>query len=205
MNRKEHWNQVYKTKGQEDISWHQAKPAISLRLIEAAGVSKGEPIVDVGSGTSMLIDCLLDAEFNDLTVVDISGAALEQAWKRLGPRATQVTWIEADVTAFNTTRPFRLWHDRAVFHFLTDSEDQRRYVLRLKGALPVGAQAIIGTFAIDGPEKCSGLSVARYDADRISAVLGKDFCLVEQVDETHLTPWQSEQRFSFFRLIRAAT
>jgi trans-aconitate methyltransferase len=202
MNRKEHWNQVYKTKGQEDISWHQAKPAISLRLIEAAGVSKGEPIVDVGSGTSMLIDCLLDAEFNDLTVVDISGAALEQARKRLGPRATQVTWIEADVTAFNTPRPFRLWHDRAVFHFLTDSEDQRRYVLRLKGALPVGAQAVIGTFAIDGPDKCSGLPVARYDAESLQLVLGEGFRLVDQADETHVTPWQSEQRFSFFRVIR---
>ena len=202
MNRKEHWNQVYATKVQEDISWHQAKPAISLRLIEAAGVSKGEPIVDVGSGTSMLIDCLLDAEFNDLTVLDISGAALEQARNRLGARAAQVTWIEADVTTFQASRPFRLWHDRAVFHFLTDPADQRKYVLGLEGALPVGAQAIIGTFAIDGPEKCSGLPVARYDAARLQQVLGEAFRLVDQADETHVTPWQSEQRFSFFRVIR---
>lgn len=202
MNRKEHWNHVYETKGQEDISWHQAKPAISLRLIEAAGVSKGEPIVDVGSGTSMLIDCLLDAEFNDLTVLDISGAALQQARNRLGARAAQVTWIEADVTTFQASRPFRLWHDRAVFHFLTDPADQRRYVLGLEGALPVGAQAIIGTFAIDGPDKCSGLPVARYDAASLQQVLGDGFRLVEQADETHVTPWQSEQRFSFFRVIR---
>ena len=168
-------------------------------------MSKGEPIVDVGSGTSMLIDCLLDAEFNDLTVLDISGASLEQARNRLGARAAQVTWIEADVTTFQASRPFRLWHDRAVFHFLTDPADQRKYVLGLEGALPVGAQAIIGTFAIDGPEKCSGLSVARYDAAGIQAVLGGGFQLIEQVDETHVTPWQSGQRFSFFSFLRTKT
>jgi hypothetical protein len=202
MSRKAHWNQVYETKGEDDISWYQAKPAISLRLIEAACVSKGEPIVDVGSGTSMLIDCLPHAEFKDLTVLDVSGAALEQAQKRLGVRAVQVTWIEADVTSFRASRRFRLWHDRAVFHFLTDPTDQERYVLAMKGALPVGAQAIIGTFAIDGPEKCSGLPVARYGAQSLQRVLGEDFRLVEQADETHVTPWQSEQRFSFFRVIR---
>ncbi len=202
MNRKEHWNRVYETKGQEDISWFQAKPAISLRLIEAAGVSKGEPIVDIGGGTSLLIDCLQDAGFSDLTVLDISGAALEQARKRLGARAAQVTWIEADVTSFQAGRPFRLWHDRAVFHFLTDPVDQRGYVDGLKCALPVGAQAIIGTFAVDGPEECCGLPVARYDAESLQQVLGAGFRLVEQADETHVTPWQSKQRFSFFRVIR---
>ncbi len=202
MNREEHWNRVYETKGPDDISWYQAKPAISMRLIAAAGVSTGEPIVDIGSGTSLLIDCLLDAGFNDLTVLDISSAALEQARQRLGAGAARVKWIEADVTTFHAARPFGLWHDRAVFHFLTDPADQQKYVSALKSAIPAGAHAIIGTFAIDGPEKCSGLIVARYDAERIQTVLGKGFRLIEQVDETHVTPWQSEQRFSFFRLAR---
>lgn len=202
MNRKEHWNRVYETKGQEDISWFQAKPAMSLRLIESTCVVKTDPIVDVGGGTSSLVDHLLNEEYQDLTVMDISGSALEQARKRLGSRGSAVRWIEADVTTFRPGRQFRLWHDRAVFHFLTEPGDQHRYATTLADALPDGGHAIIGTSAMDGPEKCSGLPVARYDARKIQAVLGEALHLIGQVDETHLTPWQSEQRFSFFRFVR---
>jgi SAM-dependent methyltransferase len=202
MERRDHWNQVYETKGADDISWFQARPEMSLRLIAATGVAKADAILEVGGGTSTLVDHLLDEGYRDLTVLDISGAALSQARARLGSRANPVRWIEADITAFQSDQQFRLWHDRAVFHFLTGADDQRRYALALAQALPVGAHAIIGTFAIDGPEKCSGLPVARYDADRMVAVLGTAFRLIEQVDETHVTPWQSEQRFSFFHLVR---
>ena len=151
----------------------------------------------------MLVDHLLDDGYRDLTVLDISGAALKQAQTRLAERASRVRWIEADVTGFRAARPFRLWHDRAVLHFLTEPDDQRRYAAALAQALPVGAHAILGTFAVDGPEQCSGLPVVRYDAGRMVSVLGSAFRLIEQVDETHVTPWQSEQRFSFFRLVRA--
>lgn len=202
MDRKHHWNQVYETKGADDISWFQARPEISLRLIAATGVAKADAIMDVGGGTSSLVDHLLDDGYRDLTVLDISGAALKQAQTRLGERASLVRWIETDITGFRADRSFRVWHDRAVFHFLTELEEQRRYLAAMTQALPVGAHAILGTFAIDGPEKCSGLPVGRYDAGRMISVLGTAFRLIEQVDATHVTPWQSEQRFSFFRLLR---
>lgn len=200
--RRDRWNRVYETKGVDDISWFQALPEMSLRLIGATDVAKADAILDVGGGTSSLVDHLLDEGYRDLTVLDISGVALKQARARLGRRADLVRWIEADITGFRPDQQFRLWHDRAVFHFLTEPVDQGQYAAALAQALPVGAHAIIGTFAIDGPERCSGLLVARYDADRLVAVLGSAFRLVEQADETHLTPWQSEQRFSFFRLVR---
>lgn len=202
MDRKHHWNQVYETKGADDNSWFQARPERSLRLIAATGVAKADAILDVGGGTSLLVDCLLDDGYRDLTVLDISGAALKQAQTRLGERASLVRWIETDITGFRADRPFRLWHDRAVFHFLAEPDEQRQYVAALAQALPVGAHAILGTFAVDGPEKCSGLPEARYDAGRIVSVLGSAFRLIEQLDETHVTPWQSEQPFSFFRLLR---
>lgn len=205
MDRKHHWNQVYETKGADDISWFQARPERSLRLIAATGVAKADAILDVGGGTSLLVDYLLDDGYRDLTVLDISGAALKQAQTRLGERASLVRWIETDITGFRTDRPFGLWHDRAVFHFLTEPNEQRRYVAALARALPAGGHAILGTFAIDGPEKCSGLPVARYDAARMITVLESTFRLIEQVDEVHLTPWQSEQRFSFFRLVRTGS
>lgn len=199
MNRKDHWNQVYQTKAPDDVSWFQTQPAISLKLIEAAGIGKDEGIIDVGGGASVLVDFLLDAGFSKLAVLDISAAALEHARQRLGSRASLVEWCEADVTSFNPPRQFWLWHDRAVFHFLTDKADRQRYVETLQRTLTPGGQVIIASFAIDGPLKCSGLEVARYDAAAISAELGAGFQLVKQVDETHTTPWATEQKFSYFR------
>ena len=193
---------MYETKGADDISWFQSRPEISLRLIASTGVVKADAILDVGGGTSSLVDHLLDDGYRDLTVLDISGAALKQSQTRLGERASLVRWIETDITGFRADLPFRLWHDRAVFHFLTEPDVQRRYLTAMMQALPMGAHAILGTFAIDGPEKCSGLPVGRYDAGRMIRVLGSAFRLIEQVDATHVTPWQSEQRFSFFRLLR---
>lgn len=202
MNRKDHWNRVYRTNAPDDVSWFQAHPTVSLDLIEAAGIAKSDPILDVGGGASLLVDCLLDAGYQKVAVLDISAAAIELARLRLGGRAEPVEWFEADVTEFVSPHPFTLWHDRAAFHFLTGSDDQARYVKALMRALAPGGQAIIGTFATDGPTQCSGLDVARYDAPRLCEVLGREFRLAEQRDETHRTPWNSEQRFSFFRLVR---
>jgi SAM-dependent methyltransferase len=204
MNRKKHWNQVYETKAPDDVSWFQTRPGISLSLIEAAGSRKDEGIIDVGGGASVLVDCLLDAGFNKVAVLDISAAALARSRERLGARAGLVEWFNADVTAFNPPRQFKLWHDRAVFHFLTDKGDREKYVQALKRALVPDGHVIIATFAIDGPLKCSGLEVARYDAPLICAELGPDFRLLEQVDETHTTPWDTKQNFSYFRFARNA-
>lgn len=202
MNRTEHWNHVYQTKASDDVSWFQAQPATSLRLIEACGVGKGDGIIDVGGGASVLVDFLLDAGYSQLAVLDISAAALDHAKGRLGARADAVYWFAADVTTFVPTRQFGLWHDRAVFHFLTDKADRQKYVETMKRTLAPEGRAVIATFAIDGPEKCSGLSVCRYDAQAISTELGAEFQLLEQVNETHVTPWNTEQRFSYFRFAR---
>jgi ubiquinone/menaquinone biosynthesis C-methylase UbiE len=202
MNRKDHWEQVYQTKAPDDVSWFQTQPATSLKLIEASGVAKDAGIIDVGGGASVLVDFLLDAGFTKLAVLDISAAALEHARRRLGKRADSVEWLEADVTTFQPARQFGLWHDRAVFHFLTDKADRQKYVQTMKRTLTPGGHVVIATFATDGPPKCSGLEVARYDAAAICAELGAEFHLVEQASETHTTPWQTEQKFGYFRFAR---
>lgn len=204
MNRQEHWNQVYQAKAPGDLSWFQIRPAASLKLIEAAGGGKDQGIVDVGGGASVLVDFLLDAAFAKLAVLDVSATALGHARKRLGARADNVEWFEADVTAFNPPHRFGLWHDRAVFHFLTDKADRRKYVQSLKRTLTPDGQVIIATFAIDGPLKCSGLDVSRYDAPSLRAELGDEFQLREQTNETHVTPWSGEQKFSYFRFSRTS-
>ena len=202
MDAKEHWNKVYQTKAPDDVSWFQTRPATSLKLIEASGVGKDAGIIDVGGGASVLVDFLLDAGFSKLAVLDISAAALEHARQRLGQRASSVEWCEADVTMFNPPRRFGLWHDRAVFHFLTDKTDRQKYVETLKRTLAADGRVIIATFAFDGPLKCSGLDVSRYDAASICAELGGEFQFIQQVDETHTTPWATEQKFSYFRFKR---
>jgi trans-aconitate methyltransferase len=203
MNRKEHWNRVYQTQAPDDVSWYQTRPTTSLKLIEASGVAKDQGVIDVGAGASALVDFLLDTGFARLAVLDISAAALQHARQRLGVRAEGVEWFEADVTEFTPRHQFGLWHDRAVFHFLTDPADRRKYVETMSRALTPDGQVIIATFAIEGPRKCSGLDVARYDAASLAAELGAGFQFREQVDEIHVTPWSTEQQFSFFRFSRA--
>lgn len=205
MNRKEHWSQVYQTKAPDDVSWYQTRPTTSLKLIEASSVAKDQGVIDVGAGASALVDFLLEAGFKRLGVLDISAAALQHAGQRLGVRATSVEWFEADVTEFRPPHRFGLWHDRAVFHFLTDPVDRRKYVETVSRTLTPDGHVVIATFAIEGPVKCSGLDVARYDAASLAAELGAGFQLREQVDEIHVTPWSTEQKFSFFRFTRACS
>ena len=202
MNREQHWNHVYQTKAPDDVSWFQTRPATSLRLIEACGGGKADGILDIGGGASALVDFLLDAGYTKLAVLDISVAALDHAKRRLGDRAGAIEWFAADVTRFTPSRRFALWHDRAVFHFLTEQADRQKYVETMKHTLTPEGHAVVATFAIDGPEKCSGLNVCRYDASTLCAELGAEFQLLEQLNETHLTPWNTEQRFSYFRFAR---
>ena len=199
MNRQEYWNQVYQTKGSQDVSWHQRRPDLSLALIAASCVGKDAGIIDVGGGASTLVDFLLDVGHTRLAVLDLSGVALSHSRTRLGARADGVEWFEADVTLFQPPHYFELWHDRAVFHFLTAAEDRRRYVATLRRTLHPGGTVVLSTFALDGPPQCSGLDVMQYDESSILAELGAEFQLQEVCRETHVTPWQSEQHFIYFR------
>ena len=199
MNRQQHWNQVYETKGPLDVSWYQRRPEVSLALIEAGGLRKDAGIIDVGGGASLLVDCLLDAGYTGIAVLDLSAIALSHSRVRLGARASEVEWFEADVTTFKPPHRFGLWHDRAVFHFLTETDDRCEYVATLRHTLEPGGTVIIATFALEGPPKCSGLDVVRYDEQSILVELGTEFRLQEVRRETHVTPWESKQRFIYFR------
>jgi predicted RNA methylase len=200
--RKEHWEHIYSDKNPLEVSWYQKEPAVSLRLIDHCELGKDVPIIDVGGGASVLVDRLLDAGYRRLTVLDIASKSLVSARARLGTRAQCVEWIEADITEFVPPRPFGLWHDRAVFHFLTETADRKRYVETLKHALASGGHVILAAFAIGGPTRCSGLDIVQYDAARLTAELGPEFELIEQTSETHLTPASKPQLFCYFRLSR---
>jgi SAM-dependent methyltransferase len=202
FDRKRHWETVYSKKAAEETSWYQAIPHLSLSMIANAGLGPEASLVDIGAGASLLVDHLLDQGYRDLTVLDISSAALAQASSRLGERAALVKWTETDVTAFKPARQFDLWHDRAAFHFLTEAEDRQRYLAVLQKALAPGGQAILATFAPGGPAKCSGLDIVQYDAERLGRELGPEFILLEQQEERHVTPAGGEQLFNFFRFQR---
>ena len=200
--RKNHWEQVYRDKSPLEVSWYQVAPTLSRELIRASGVDRRAPLIDVGGGASTLVDHLLDDGYDAVSVLDISAQALAHARRRLGARADAVTWIEADITRFEPPGEYRLWHDRAVFHFLADAEDRARYRAALARGLAAGGQLIIGTFAPGGPERCSGLPIVQYDAARIQAELGSGFELLETRGETHRTPAGKDQLFNFFRFVK---
>ena len=197
LGRKAHWDNMYQTKGETLVSWYQKDPRLSLELITSVGPVQGRRIIDVGGGASLLVDGLLDLGFDEICVLDLSWVALGQVQERLGPRANIVRWLEADVTEVDTIGEFDLWHDRAVFHFLTAPDDRRRYVELVERTIPPGGHVIIGTFAKGGPLKCSGLEVCPYDAQSLVAELGENFSLVSEATQTHLTPWGSSQAFFF--------
>jgi len=168
-----------------------------MRLIRAARTGVGELIVDVGGGASTLVDALLDGGYGKVAVLDISGKALEQSKARLGDASERVRWIVGDALDFESEEAIAFWHDRAVFHFLTEESECIRYVDALKRNLAPGGAVMIATFASDGPEQCSGLRVERYDSDKLASVLGSEFRAIEYESERHLTPWGSEQRFQY--------
>ena len=199
MNAQEHWEKVYRENNPTtDVSWYQARPEKSLELISKTGVSTTAPIIDVGGGASLLVDYLLKAGFTNLSVLDISEAALQHARNRLGPQGAVVQWLQAEVTQFQSERQYALWHDRAVFHFLMVAEDRANYVKVLRRVLMPEGHLILGTFAEDGPARCSGLPVVRYGARSLTAEFGPAFSLVEQQSEIHVTPWGTEQKFNWF-------
>lgn len=195
--RQAHWEKVYATKGERDVSWFQESPAISLDLIRATGEGPHAAVIDVGGGASRLVDALLDIGYEDVTVLDLSEHALAAAQARLGSRAAEARWVVADVTAWKPSQRYDVWHDRAAFHFLTDPKDRAAYAERVRQAVRPGGHVIIGTFAPDGPERCSGLRIVRHDSASIGNVLGPSFELVESRRHDHHTPMGTTQRFQF--------
>jgi SAM-dependent methyltransferase len=190
-----HWERIYTTKGEREVSWFEATP-VSLGLFDAAKVSPTATVIDIGGGASRLVDTLLARGSAGVTVLDISAHALANLSARLGDEP-RLRLIAADVTQWLPDSRYDVWHDRAAFHFLTRAEDQSAYAAAMSEALPPGGIAIIGTFAPDGPEKCSGLPVARHDAASLAAIFGPGFDLLASRRHDHRTPWDTIQHFEF--------
>ena len=198
MENKTHWEQIYHTKESEQVSWYQLHPRLSLQYIQNTGIGRNGHIIDVGGGASTLVDHLLDDGFQNVTILDISAEALEIVQHRLGQRAGSVTWLEADITQIALPHhKYDVWHDRAVFHFLTEAQDRQRYVNAVREAVKPGGHVIVSTFASDGPERCSGLEVARYDPQGLHSEFGADFELLDSTREEHQTPFGTEQKFIY--------
>jgi trans-aconitate methyltransferase len=200
--RKTHWEKVYDSNSPREVSWYQNEPTLSMRLIDHTQIANDAPIIDVGGGTSKLVDNLLDADYSNISVLDISDSALQHARKRLADKAAEIEWYNEDITGFNPPHRFALWHDRAVFHFLTSQDDRNKYLNVLKQSLEPGGHVIIMTFAVGGPQKCSGLEIMQYDEEKLMVEFGQEFELLETGHQGHVTPAGSEQKFAWFRLIR---
>jgi SAM-dependent methyltransferase len=205
MDRRKHWEAVYERKQPHEVSWHQTRPNLSLQLIAASGITPEARILDVGGGTSTLIDNLLEVGYTRLGVLDVAEAALGQARDRLGGAARRVEWFTADVTTFVSPHQWDLWHDRAVFHFLIDPADRRAYRETMLRSLAPGGHLIVATFGPDGPTRCSGLDVVRYDADMLSREFGPTIRLVETQLEQHETPSGAAQQFLYARFQHSMT
>ncbi|WOJ89184.1 class I SAM-dependent methyltransferase [Methylocapsa polymorpha] len=195
--RQAHWEHIYETKADREVSWFEERPAVSLDLIHAAGIGLSDPIIDIGGGASRLVDALLDEGFASITVLDLSEKALATARARLRSKSGQAAWIAADVTTWEPSETYALWHDRAAFHFLTEASDRRAYAERVAKAVRPAGHVVIGTFALDGPERCSGLPVQRHDAASIGAVFGAGFALYDSRRYDHVTPSGVTQHFQF--------
>jgi trans-aconitate methyltransferase len=195
--RQTHWDEVYTSKDENEVSWFQESPAPSLEIIALTSAKPTSAVIDIGGGSSRLVDALLDMNFQAVTVLDLSEFALNIAKTRLGHRAHKVTWLVADVTKWEPSAVYDIWHDRAALHFLTEEADRAAYVRNLTRALQPGGYAVIATFSPDGPDHCSGLAVRRYDAKSLGRLLGAGFELAETRNYAHQTPWGSRQAFQF--------
>ena len=197
MDNRTHWEGVYTTKAADEVSWYQSEPTVSLELISAAAPDLSAPIIDVGGGASVLVDRLLAKGFAQVAVLDVAESALEIAKARLGPAASRVQWICGDMMQLADIGAFRVWHDRAVFHFLVHADDRQHYVNLARKTVPVGGHVIIATFSLQGPERCSGLPICRYSARALADVLGDGFELSKEIAETHVTPSGKTQEFQY--------
>ncbi len=206
--RQAHWDGVYGARSEDELTWFETTPSLSLELVRTH-LQPGDPLIDIGAGASRLVDALLDEGFGPLTVLDISGAALAVSRQRLGARADDAAWIEADVIRWQPDRPYAVWHDRAVFHFLTDAEARAAYARVMAEALRPDGVAIIATFADDGPEKCSGLPVVRYAPEELAQELDRlvpgRFEMVSAQRHLHITPKGNRQSFQYSAFRKTGT
>lgn len=200
-----HWDAVYREKRSHSLSWFQKHPSLSVELITGAAPNRDARIIDVGGGDSLLVDHLLEKGYRQVTVLDISGTAIERAQSRLGSRARDVRWVIGDALTVEAIGTYDVWHDRALFHFLVESRQRQQYVGAVMSAVVPGGAVIIATFAPDGPQFCSGLEVRGYDEASLAAELGEPFALYEARREAHHTPWDAEQRFVYASFRRVAT
>jgi hypothetical protein len=203
--RRHHWESVYTEKNTDEVSWFEAAPTFSLAMLDAVGAEPSMAVIDVGAGASRLAGALLERGFTDVTALDVADEGLAAARSELGPHADKITWLVADLLVWSPRRRYDVWHDRAVFHFLTTPAQQRRYLTTAQAALVAGAKVIIATFAEDGPGQCSGLPVARYSpaqlVDTLNAHGGPTLELLAQRREEHRTPWGSIQPFTWCALV----
>ena len=195
LNRKKHWETVYETKNSDQVSWSQKIPKTSLEFINSFGLNKNAKIIDIGGGDSQLVDHLLKEGFKKITVLDISSKSLEKAKARLGKKADEVNWIVSDITEFESNTTFDIWHDRATFHFLTTTEQIKKYMKTARKS--VSGFLTIGTFSQNGPEKCSGLEIKKYSEKELTSELENGFDKIRCVTEDHLTPFNTTQNFLF--------
>lgn len=192
---KDHWENVYETKNPDEVSWTQKIPQTSLDLIEEASKDRSSKIIDIGGGDSNLTDFLLEKGFKNISVLDISAKALEKTKERLGTQAENVDWIATNITEFKPNRTYDIWHDRATFHFLTTQEEIKKYAEIVRNT--VSDTLIIGTFSVNGPQKCSGLQISQYDKEKLNSIFSQDFELVKSFTEDHITPFNTVQNFIF--------
>lgn len=198
MDLKEYWQGIHHKKGSTQVSWYQQHPILSFQYIKNTGIDKKGQIIDVGAGASTLVDHLLEDGFQNITVLDISAEALEMSKTRLAKRANFATWLVADITKVNLPHfQYDVWHDRAVFHFLTNPKDRESYVNIVNHSVKPGGHVIVATFADDGPEKCSGLLVERYNSESLHNEFGSNFDLIDSTNEIHQTPFGTEQKFIY--------
>lgn len=201
---KAHWEGVYTEKATDEVGWYKPTFDVSLNLISEAAASATPRIIDIGGGASLFVDNLLERGYDRVAVLDIAEASLNRAKERLGERAAKIDWIVADIREATNLGLFDIWHDRAVFHFLVESQDRQRYASLARGTVPVGGHLIISTFSPEGPEKCSGLNTCRYSSASLAAELGDSFALVKEVPEIHVTPRGKSQAFVYALLRRVA-
>ena len=197
MNKKQHWETIYETKELENVSWYQPKPQTSIDLIEKHTKSKGNSIIDIGGGDSFLAENLLDLGYTNITVLDISKAAVDRAKVRMGERASKINWVVSDILEFNLSMTFDIWHDRAAFHFLNQKDEVEKYVATAKDSISENGVLVIGTFSNDGPLKCSGIEITQYSEETLEQTFTAGFELISTFRLDHPTPFDTTQNFVF--------
>jgi len=194
---KSHWENIYDKKGDEEVSWYQEVPITSLELVNKYSASKEDKIIDVGAGNANLIIELVDKEYSNLSALDISKNALKRTKNKLGSKAEKISWIVSDILEYKSDEEFTIWHDRAVFHFLTKEEDIKIYSDLMSDKIKKGGVLILATFSKEGPLKCSGLEISQYNKEGLIDIFGEDFELLESFTENHITPFETNQDFIY--------